>query len=136
VKIVFDTNVLYAALTARAGLCARLFELCLARHSIGPSQHIFGELRRHLAGKGKLSDEQLNTILHAVSDAAEMVVPSPVDATACRDADDLPVLGTALAAGAELIVSGDRDLLDVVLFERVSIVSPRTLYDRPTAAAP
>ena len=133
-KIVFDTNVLFAALTARAGLCARLFELCLARHAIVLSEHILGELRRHLAGKGKLSEAQLETIINAVSDAAEIVTPSVVGASACRDPDDLAVLGTALAASAEILVTGDRDLLDLVTFQRVSIVSPRDLYDRLTAA--
>ena len=132
-KIVFDTNVLYAALTARAGLCAKLFELCLARHTIVLSQHILSELRRHLAGKAKLNDEQLAAALAAVSDAAEVVAPSSVDESACRDTDDLPVLGTALAGGAETIVTGDRDLLDLVRFQQVSIVSPRSLYDQLTS---
>jgi predicted nucleic acid-binding protein len=66
VTIVLDTNVLYAALTAKLGVCARLFELCMARHLIVSSEHILGELRRHLSAKGRLSAEQIDAAIAAV----------------------------------------------------------------------
>jgi len=67
VTIVLDTNVLFAALTARQGLCARLFELCMARHLMVSSEHILGELRRHLSAKGALTPEQIDAAILAVS---------------------------------------------------------------------
>lgn len=44
-----------------------------------------------------------------------------------RDADDAVILGEALAAGADLLVTGDRDLLEL---EHVSlrIVDPRGFW--------
>ena len=41
-----------------------------------------------------------------------------------RDADDDAVLACALAAKAELIVSGDRDLLTLKAFRNIPIVTP------------
>jgi predicted nucleic acid-binding protein len=42
----------------------------------------------------------------------------------CRDADDDVVLGTAIAGRCDAIVTGDRDLLDLVGYREVAIVSP------------
>jgi predicted nucleic acid-binding protein len=48
----------------------------------------------------------------------------------CRDSDDDLVLATAVAAGAELIVTGDDDLLVLKEYEGVAIVSPRQFLER------
>ncbi len=60
----------------------------------------------------------------------ELVEPAPVEADRCRDPDDLPVLGTVLAGAAELLVSGDSDLLVLGSFSDASIVTPRECYER------
>ena len=49
-----------------------------------------------------------------------------------RDADDDAVLACALAAKAELIVSGDDDLLSLKMFRGIEIVPPRDLLRRLT----
>jgi len=41
-----------------------------------------------------------------------------------RDPDDDHVLACALAAAAELIVSGDTDLIELADYEGTSIISP------------
>lgn len=47
-----------------------------------------------------------------------------------RDADDDAVLACALAARADLVVSGDDDLLSLKEFHRIEIVAPRELQRR------
>ncbi len=42
----------------------------------------------------------------------------------CRDANDDMVLECAVVAGADVIVSGDKDLLTLNPFEGIRIVSP------------
>jgi putative PIN family toxin of toxin-antitoxin system len=54
---------------------------------------------------------------------AEVVVPEALTEPASRDADDDLVLATALGANASLIVSGDRDLLELRAFRDIQIVS-------------
>lgn len=49
---------------------------------------------------------------------------------ACRDGDDLPVLGTLLAAKADCLVTGDQDLLELREFHSIPILSPRAFHDR------
>jgi predicted nucleic acid-binding protein len=54
----------------------------------------------------------------------EVVEPAPLPQPVCRDPDDDEVLALALAARAELIVSGDNDLLVLQQFEGIPIVTP------------
>jgi putative PIN family toxin of toxin-antitoxin system len=131
VKIVFDTNVLFAALARPDGFCAQVVELSVSRHVIVSSDHIIDELRRHLAGKRRLSPRQVQAVVAAVLGmAAQIVVPSSVASAACRDPNDLPVLGTAIAGAADVLVTGDQDLLILQRFEGVLILSPRHFHDR------
>ena len=51
-------------------------------------------------------------------------VPAPIERVVPSDADDDVVIATAVAAGAELIVSGDSDLLEIHPFEGISIIVP------------
>jgi uncharacterized protein len=129
VKVVLDTNVLLAAFATR-GLCEAVFEACLASHEIVLSEHILGELHRHLRGKFKVPERQVEAILSFLRESATVVAPAKVRPGACRDRTDLAVLGTALAAGVDCLVTGDRDLLVLKTFQGIPILSPRALHDR------
>ena len=53
---------------------------------------------------------------------ATIVVPEPIERTVPTDADDEAVIATALAAAAELIVTGDSDLLALHPFRGTQIL--------------
>ena len=55
---------------------------------------------------------------------AELVAPSPLPQPISRDPDDDLVIATALAARADLIVSGDADLLVLGQHRGIHIVTP------------
>jgi uncharacterized protein len=129
VRVVLDTNVLLAAFATR-GLCEAVFEACLSSHEIILSDHILGELHRHLRGKFKMPPRQVDATLALLREHAEIVRPAKVPASACRDRTDLAVLGTALAAEADCLVTGDRDLLELKAFHTIPILSPRAFHDR------
>ena len=54
----------------------------------------------------------------------------PLSEPVSRDVDDDKFLACALAAGADYVVSGDRDLLDVSSHKGVVVLSPRDFVDR------
>ncbi|MGB3196047.1 MAG: putative toxin-antitoxin system toxin component, PIN family [Phycisphaerae bacterium] len=128
-KVVLDTNVLVAAFATR-GLCEAVLEVCLAGHDIVLSEPILKELRRHLRGKLKVPRTQAQAVVAFLREHAAVVAPAKVSADACRDRADLAVLGTALAAEADCLVTGDRDLLDLREFRGMAILSPRAFHDR------
>jgi len=56
---------------------------------------------------------------------AQVVLPPHVPRVVDRDPDDDQVLACALTADAALIVSGDRDLLDLGYYHRIPIITAR-----------
>ena len=64
------------------------------------------------------------------------LLPDVEVALPVRDADDLPVLASALAGGVDAIVTGDRDLLDdarlrALLLERgIEVLTPAEMLGR------
>jgi uncharacterized protein len=135
VRVVLDTNVLLAAFATR-GLCEALYAVCLAHHEVVVSVHILGELRRHLVGKLRMAARPAEAIVAFVREHAEVVAPAEVAATACRDRADLPVLGTAVAARADMLVTGDRDLLALKRHADIPILTPRQCHERLKRPAP
>lgn len=62
--------------------------------------------------------------LDEVRALAEVIEPEPLPRPVCRDPDDDAVLALALAAKVDFIVSGDKDLLDLQVFESIPVVTP------------
>jgi len=129
VRVVLDANVLVAAFGTR-GLCEALVDACLGAHELILSAHILDELRRHLAGKFKMSGEHTEEIVAFLREHAELVEPAPVPPEAFEDPGDLPVLGTAAAGRADCLVTGVRKLLALSTYRGAAILSPRAFYDR------
>ena len=128
-RVVLDTNVILAGLATR-GLCEAVVALCLDRHQILLSETILSEVRKHLSGKFKLPLTRVQEILAFLEEHVQVVTPAEVSLDACRDPDDRPILGTAIAALADYLITGDNDLLSLGEFQGVPILSPRAFYDR------
>ncbi len=62
--------------------------------------------------------------IRSVADVAEFV-DITAHVTGCRDPDDDKFLSLALVGEADLIVTGDRDLLELAPFKGIQIVTPR-----------
>lgn len=123
-RIVFDTNVLFAAFFAH-GVCAGLYEECLIRGRIVVSRFILEELHEKLLVKAKLSRSEAEEVIDAVRADAEIVEAQPLADPACRDADDEWILAAALSSKADAIVTGDKDLLVLERHGGIPILTPR-----------
>jgi putative PIN family toxin of toxin-antitoxin system len=128
VKVVLDANVVIAAFAAH-GLCEALFEVCLDSHDVLMSDELAGEIGTSLRRKIKLPDSTAESILRLIRDNCTFHQPAAVAPAACRDPEDLHVLGLAAAGDAECLVTGDRDLLALGRFGRCRIVTPRQFSD-------
>jgi putative PIN family toxin of toxin-antitoxin system len=129
VRLVLDANVLLAGFGTR-GLCEALVAASLESHDLILSPHLLAETRRHLTGKFKVSAVRADEILAFLREHAEIVSPATIDPAACRDHDDLAVLGTAVAGRADLLVTGDQDLLILREYAGIPILTPRACYER------
>jgi putative PIN family toxin of toxin-antitoxin system len=127
VRIVLDTNVLVAA-HATHGLCLELLSEVLEHHELVLSREMLAELERVMQEKLGLTPgaARLSIVMMAVD--VDQVQPDTIPASECRDPDDCVVLGTAVAGRADLIVSGDQDLLVLGSFRGIRVISPRACF--------
>lgn len=122
-RIVVDTNVLVAGLVAD-GLCRDIVKRRLPACELFTSQSLLRELADKLREKFGLDPDDL-PLLKIYADEAVIMKPARLSEPVCRDADDDEVLATALAAQAEVILTGDKDLLVLKEFQGIKIFSPR-----------
>jgi predicted nucleic acid-binding protein len=115
---------------ATHGICEGLLAVCHRDHVVVLSERILSEFAEHYIGKFKATAQQAMLVADAFRRHAEIVVPAGVVPDAFADADDLPVLGTAVAGRADCLVTGDRELLELGAHQGIPILSPRDFYDR------
>lgn len=128
-RIVIDSSVLIAAI-ARPGVCTELLEEVARDHTLVLSDFILREVERKLCEKFDVPAKEAARLAKAIGLRAEIVTPAPVDASECRDPNDLPILGTAKAARAELLVTVDKDLLALGHFGMTAIIRPGEFWRR------
>lgn len=139
-RIVLDTNVVISGLLWR-GTPHQLLQAIHQRSDVRvfTSQALLEELTdvltrpaatKQLAAIGKTAREVLADFM----DAVELVEPTNVPSVVTTDPDDDHVIAAAVAAQAELVVSGDRDLLAVSAYQEIAIASPAEALARVIAA--
>ncbi len=124
-RIVVDTNVIVSALVF-GGLPRRVFEVVESGHcEFCYSAEIESETRRVLHDKFGWVDDRLDRSLPVLWGLGERVTPRRHVNAVKEDPDDNRILECALAAGADVIVSGDAHLLRMDGFEGISVLAPR-----------
>jgi uncharacterized protein len=134
VRIALDSSVLIAAHISRAGVCAELLEDLLLHHELVTSEFILEELRRKLLGKFSFPKGEADQVAAFLRRVAMVVVPTDLPPHTCRDPVDIPVLGTAVSGQCALLISVDRDLLDMERINEIPIIRPGEYWRRTTEA--
>jgi len=129
-RVVCDTNVLFAAIISRSGRCAQVLEHAVIDHETFISQHILNELNEKLRRKTKLAESVIISALEFLKESCALVTPANIASDTLRDPGDLPILGTAVACDADMLITGDKDLLALQNFNRLLILPPREFFDR------
>ena len=126
-RVVFDTNVLYAAFAAK-GFCEELVDEAAGACELIWSDTLREEFESILARRHQIGPAT-RVALAAYVDLCEFAEREPLSERICRDADDDVVLATALAGKADVIVTGDNDLLVLKTFRGIRILSPRKFLE-------
>ena len=122
-RVVFDTNILYSALAAK-GFCEEVVDEAAGAYPLVWSNQLREELEEVLTCRHKIGPAT-QAALSAYADLCEFVEPHPLPKRICRDKDDDVVLATAVAGRADIIVTGDADLLILKNYQSIRIITPR-----------
>ena len=133
-RIVLDSNILVSALISGEGTPGQVF--ARVRHeriTVVTSAFQIDELRDVLAREKMrpyIRPEEADDLLFHL-EAVAMVVAELPDVNLSPDPRDNPILATALAGEAEMIVSGDKgDMLALRQIEGIPIVTAREAPER------
>lgn len=127
-RIFLDTNVLASGLMGR-GLCHDLLDRILIEHIVLLGAPVHEELVRILTTKFHVPTElwrQIETALDALERTSSVTTPLAIPIP--DDPDDAPIVACAIAALADIFVTGDKALLDNRKIDNMPIVSPRQLW--------
>ncbi len=126
-KVVLDSNVIIAAY-ATQGLCYLVFEIVIAHHSLMMSKFLMQEIDHNLKTKLKLPEANVKDIGLFLRKHSVFFKDEPVAGIYCRDKDDIKVLSLAVNSQADVIISGDQDLLSLKKLKNIAIFSPRECW--------
>jgi len=132
-RVVLDTNALISRLLSRGSVPARAVDLALAHHQILASEATLMELAEVLS-RAKFDpyltiDERQNflRLFDRIAERIEVVRAIRV----CRDPRDDKFLELAVEGEADIIITGDNDLLTLDPFQGISILTPARFLDLP-----
>jgi putative PIN family toxin of toxin-antitoxin system len=133
-KAILDTNVLISAYVFPGGKPEAVYRLALeGRLEIGTSRALLAEFGRVLGQKFGWIPDRVEAAVAQMTRIATVVEPTEVAQVVRADPADDRVLEAARAFGADVIVSGDRHLLDLGTWREIEVLSPADFSARWSA---
>ncbi len=128
-RVAIDTNVFISTIIKpenRVGMV--VVRMRNGEYTLLYSQEMLEELTRVITRdkiwkKYKLTDDTFNAFLNSIIEHGERVQVFTV-VNICRDPDDNLLLALALDGKADYVVSGDKDLLDLIRIQNIPIITP------------
>ena len=130
-RIVIDTNVFISALLIKKSQPFQVINIAFKQGIIIYSDATFTELQQVLACRKfdkYITLEERNIFLFKLANESELVEIQE-EIQACRDAKDDKFLELAVNGNADLIVTGDTDLLVLNPFRGIEIITPEVFLN-------
>ena len=127
-RVFLDTNVQASAVATR-GLCADVLREILVSHQLVISSPLLNELANILHSKFGIPYDVINEFIEMLS--RDVILSGQTESAVIdiQDQDDVIILSTALSGGAELFVTGDKEILALGKIQHMEIVSPRKFWE-------
>lgn len=124
-RAVLDTNVYLSAFYHPNGIPAKIFEagiLKIYERIVSPA--IIEEYARISRKKFGAVEEEIEQDKKMITHGAVVVKPDFIPSAVSHDENDNNIIACAITGKADVVVSGDRDLLRLKEFEEIAIVRP------------
>lgn len=130
-KIVLDTNVLVSGIFFSGAPSKILeawdegaFELVISPEILEEYRRVVEEL------SSQYPSVEAGRIINLILLRSQICMSKPLVAQVCTDPDDDKFLACVLAAGALIVVSGDKSLLKASGYNGVEVIRPREFADK------
>lgn len=130
-KIVLDANVLVSGIFFSGAPNKILeawnegvFELVISPEILEEYRRVVEEL------SSKYPSVEAGRIVDLILLRSQLCMSKPLVAQVCTDPDDDKFLACALAAGVQIVVSGDKSLLKASGYNEVEVIRPREFTDQ------
>jgi putative PIN family toxin of toxin-antitoxin system len=123
-RVVFDTNIFISALIFPGSQAEKAILRIIGNDNLILSPAILKEVLAVLSKKFSRDREELSKVAVHLAYLALMVTPE-TRIEIFQDEPDNRILECAVAGGADLIVTGDKAMLELLEFEGIRIVSLR-----------
>ena len=132
-RFVLDTNTIVSALLLRTSIPRqafdRAFDIGLVLVSDATVAELVDVLQRSRFDRYVREEARLHFLATFIRDTTLIAVTETI--SDCRDPKDNKFLEVAVSGQATVIVTGDRDLLDLHPYRGITIMTPRDLMNRP-----
>lgn len=129
-RIVLDTNVIVSGIIKPAGVLGEIMNRLVSNtFQLVMSEYILEEATRILVDKCALDAKFVHEHLLTLINEAIMVKPKIVSVPELSDVNDWPIIGTAAAGRANIIVTGDKVLLDLKQYHDIIVITPRKFLE-------
>ena len=132
-KVVLDTNVVISGLffggiprAILTGWSDGYFQLIMSVEILQEYERVARELDK----KYQALDADWEQVLRLIAQNATFVSVQPLQKQVCADPGDDKFLACARASATDLIVSGDKHLLDVAGWNDIEVLTPRQFHNR------
>ncbi len=128
-RIFLDTNVVASA-TATRGLCADVLRTAIESHELVVCDHLLGELRRVLKDKFGASPDLIADVVWLLRQDTVAAESTPLHDLPLSDPADIAMVSSALNGAADVLVTGDKEILDLRRVGSLEILTPRQFWDK------
>ena len=128
-RVFLDTNVIASA-TATRGLCADVLRTVIEFHDLVVSEHLIGEVRRVLKDKFGASAEVIDDLVWLLHQDAVQAKTRPLASLALKGPADVAIVSSAINGGADILVTGDKEVLTLRRVGTLQILTPRQFWDK------
>jgi len=128
-KVFLDTNVVASA-TATRGLCSDVLRTVIEFHDLVVSEHLVGELRRVLKDKFGAPPDLIADVVWLLGQDTITSDADPLRDLPLSDPADVAIVSSALNGAADVLVTGDKEILDLRRVGSLEILTPRQFWDR------
>ncbi len=110
-------------------MCHDVFRIVLAEHELLISPAIIGELERVLLDKLRMPANRIDEIVAFVAEHAQRVMPRHPADWPESDPSDRWIVASALVGSADVLISGDKELVESSCGKPVQVLTPRAFWE-------